>query len=100
MATNNASSGSFRCFGEETTTPQLGDIVVFKQVNHDEPCIGEGHVGFFVRDAGEKIEVLGGNQIHSGHHKISSKLLSKDGTTLKFHSFRTSDRLHAVAAQG
>ena len=97
VATNNASSGSFRCFGEETTTPQLGDIVVFKQVNAGEPCIGKGHVGFFVRDAGEKIEVLGGNQIHGGHHRISSKALSKDGTILKFHSYRTSSLLHTKA---
>lgn len=96
VATHSASSGSFRCFGTQTDNPTQGDVVVFKHVGDDAPCIGHGHVGFFVKDYGDKIEVLGGNQIegHERSHMISSKPLSKQGPVLNFHSYRTESRLH------
>jgi len=70
--------------------------VVFKRVGADESCIGRGHVGFFVKDLGKEIEILGGNQIegHEKSHMVSRKPLLKDGTVLKFHSYRTDQTLH------
>ncbi len=97
VATGSASSGSFRCFGDSTTTPRPGDIVVFKRVGDDGDCLGRGHVGFFVRDEGTHVTVLGGNQIegHERSHMVSLKRLAKDGSVLKLHSFRTEPRFHA-----
>lgn len=95
-ATQSASSGSFRKFGTQTTSPIPGDIVVFENTDPVEASQGHGHVGFFVQDYGEEIEVLGGNQIesHKRSHIVSSKLLQKNGPNLKLHSFRTDPRLH------
>jgi uncharacterized protein (TIGR02594 family) len=93
-ATKNASSGSFRCFGSKTNSPKTGDIAVFKQVGSEDPCSGHGHVGFFVKDYGSEIEILGGNQIegHERSHRISSKRLKKEGNVLVFHSYSTYPR--------
>lgn len=90
-ATRNASSGSFRCFGSETKSPKTGDIVVFRQVGSEDACSGRGHVGFFVKDYGAEIELVGGNQIegHERSHRISLKRLKKEGSVLAFHSYRT-----------
>jgi uncharacterized protein (TIGR02594 family) len=73
FATHSASSGSFRVFGNETATPQSGDIVVFRRTNPENPSDVRGHVGFFVADHGGEVEVLGGNQIdrHDGCHMVS-----------------------------
>lgn len=94
-ATGSASSGSFRTFGTETRSPQKGDIVVFESTNNLESAAGHGHVGFFVQDFGDEIEVLGGNQIegHDRSHMISSKRLKKNGASLKLHSYRTNPAL-------
>jgi uncharacterized protein (TIGR02594 family) len=94
-ATRSASSGSFRCFGSETNDPKTGDIVVFKEKGAEEPCIGHGHVGFFVKDYGDEVEVLGGNQIegHERSHRISSKRLKKQGTNLILQSYRAYPRV-------
>jgi uncharacterized protein (TIGR02594 family) len=96
-ATGSASSGSFRCFGESSVEPRPGDIVVFKHVGDSGDCLGRGHVGFFVRDEGTHIVVLGGNQIegHARSHMVSLKRLAKDGSVLKLHSIRTERQLHA-----
>lgn len=67
--TRSASSGSFRCVGNETPEPTTGDIAVFKNVGEDEACRGSGHVAFHVRNAGADIYVLGGNQ--SNRIKVS-----------------------------
>lgn len=93
-ATTNASSGSFRCFGASTAKPHPGDIVVFRRKDSTEECIGQGHVGFFVSQDKESVEVLGGNQIASQNqcHRISSKRIGKKGSVLEFHSFRTNGR--------
>jgi len=102
VATHSASSGSFRCFGTPTDKPSLGDVVVFKRVGNDEPCSGHGHVGFFVKDYGTAIEVLGGNQIegHEQSHMISSKRLVKDGKVLTLHSYRTDLKIHLSPTVG
>jgi len=90
VATDNASSGSFRCFGESIAKPAPGDIVVFREPGSTEQCLGHGHVGFFVADAGSAVDVLGGNQIpHRGQsHRISIQRLAKHGRRLELHSFR------------
>lgn len=94
-ATKSASSSSFRTFGDRTLSPTKGDIVVFQNANPDAGSARHGHVGFFVRDHGVEVEVLGGNQIdgHDRSHMISSKRLMKDGPALKLHSYRTDSRL-------
>jgi hypothetical protein len=68
-STNNASSGSFRCWNENPS-PQRGDIVVFKDAGTDSltpKCRGSGHVAFFVKiPATGLVQVLGGNQSQAG----------------------------------
>jgi uncharacterized protein (TIGR02594 family) len=95
-ATHSASSGSFRTFGVETASPSPGDIVVFRRVNTNENIDPRGHVGFFVETVGDKILVLGGNQIegHESSHMVSSKPFGMKNAKLTFHSFRTDARLH------
>jgi CHAP domain len=68
-STNNASSGSFRCW-EDVSSPKRGDIAVFKNAGTDgltAACRGQGHVTFFlsVPRAGW-VRVLGGNQSDPG----------------------------------
>lgn len=89
---NSAASKSFRKWGKETKSPKPGDIVVFTN-NRDN---SHGHVGFFLADMGDKILVLGGNQFEGSpvRHTINRKLISKKGSVLVFHSYRTEERLH------
>jgi uncharacterized protein (TIGR02594 family) len=95
-ATHSASSGSFRTFGTAILSPVPGDIVVFERTNSAEAAAGRGHVGFFVADLGNEVEVLGGNQIegHDRSHMISSKPLAKHGSVLKLNSYRRVPSLH------
>jgi uncharacterized protein (TIGR02594 family) len=95
-ATNSASSGSFRTFGTETDKPLPGDIVVFKLTHPSSENDMHGHVGFFVSDHDDVVEVLGGNQIegHDRCHIVSSKRIKKENSILTLHSFRTDPRLH------
>ena len=97
IATQSASSGSFRQFGVETRSPIPGDIVVFRRTSTDAESDLRGHVGFFVEASGGKVSVLGGNQIdgHDGAHIVSIKSLPTAGTVLSLHSFRTDPRLHS-----
>ncbi|HBS5429139.1 TPA: CHAP domain-containing protein [Klebsiella variicola subsp. variicola] len=90
--TRSAASKSFRTWGKETTSPKPGDIVVF--VNKVDSS--HGHVGFFLAEQGEKILVLGGNQFEGKpvRHTINRKLIPKNGSVLKLHSYRTEDQLH------
>jgi len=96
-ATNSASSGSFRSFGSQTRKPKVGDLVVF-QKSHPKTHLEEhqGHVGFFVADRANELEVLGGNQIvgHEKSHMICSRLLAKKGSVLTLNSYRTYDIAH------
>jgi uncharacterized protein (TIGR02594 family) len=89
-ATGSASSGSFRCFDSATSTPEPGDVVVFRRKDANEECSGSGHVGFFLGQTDSSVEVLGGNQIdgHTGCHSISSRMFAKSGSMLVFHSYR------------
>jgi hypothetical protein len=68
-STNNASSGSFRCW-DENSSPKRGDIVVFRDAGTDamtRACRGTGHVAFFLNiPAAGKVRVLGGNQVLAG----------------------------------
>ena len=52
---------SFLNWGSKLTKPKVGCIVVFKRGNSS----WQGHVAFFLRDLGDRIEVLGGNQSDS-----------------------------------
>jgi hypothetical protein len=69
FSTNNASSGSFRCW-DEISSPVRGDIVVLKDAGTDDltkRCQGSGHVTFFVRNLGPGwVQALGGNQSQLG----------------------------------
>lgn len=68
-STNNASSGSFRCW-RPISDPQRGDIVVFanKGTESDTPsCRGQGHVAMFLSVPKDGwVRVLGGNQVFPG----------------------------------
>lgn len=58
--TSSRSARSFLKFGEETTKPSEGDIVVLKRGKEGS---GSGHVGFFQGyDDQGRVKVLGGNQ--------------------------------------
>lgn len=63
---------SWRTFGVAVEAPEPGDITVFKRP-------GGGHVGFFLRDLGAKVEILGGNQGNS----VSIRSYPKDGPLFK-----------------
>ena len=68
-STNDAASGSFRCW-QETSNPKPGEIVVFKNPGTDDltkACKGQGHVAFFLSTPGaSSVKVLGGNQTSPG----------------------------------
>lgn len=90
--TKSAGSKSFRKWGKETNSPKPGDLVVF--INKKDTTYG--HVGFFLAEKDDDILVLGGNQFEGTpvRHTINRKLISKDGTVLEFHSYRTEEQLH------
>ncbi len=48
--------------GKTTSTPDLGDIVVFWR---ESPESWKGHVGFYVKETKRYVYVLGGNQRNS-----------------------------------
>lgn len=56
--TDSASARSWLRWGQKITTPTLGCVVVFRRGNNP----AHGHVALFVRNVGDEIEVLGGNQ--------------------------------------
>lgn len=90
--TKSAGSKSFRKWGKETKSPKPGDIVVF--INKKDPTYG--HVGFFLADMGDGVLVLGGNQFEGKptRHTINRKVISKKGSVLELHSYRTEEQLH------
>lgn len=53
---------SWADFGKNASQPSLGAITVFSRVSASE---SGGHVGFFLRDLGNQIEIIGGNQGNS-----------------------------------
>lgn len=108
----NASSGSFRCWGEEvfsgssnngkTGTPRRGDIVVWAVRDTVNGCnTGQGHVGFFEAFSPTGVWVVGGNQgrTNTNRSAVTRRMLEtthpRGATTQSVHSIRTSDILHA-----
>lgn len=94
-ATNSAASQTFRSWGQATTNPQLGDLVVFRRA--DSPA--QGHVGFYLAgDAGNRYAwVLGGNQSpqfggNSGEVNVK-RFDTQSSGNLRFHPFRTGPSL-------
>ena len=69
---------SFLKYGHETDEPKPGDIVVFTRTN--SPVFG--HVGFYIREEGNNIVVLGGNQADGVNYSNYSK-----GALLGFRSY-------------
>lgn len=63
---------SYLKWGVPTSTPKLGDIVVFWRVS---PLSYLGHVAFYIRTEGQYVWVLGGNQ--SDQVKIEKYPLSQ-----------------------
>lgn len=59
--TDSLAARSYLKYGEKTTSPSRGDIVVFKRGNSD----WEGHVALFIHRRGGNVYVLGGNQNNS-----------------------------------
>ena len=57
---------SWLTIGEQTETPELGDLVILWRVH---PSSWKGHVGFFIAERKGYIYILGGNQ--SNRVKIS-----------------------------
>ena len=85
-----ALSGSYRHYLAETTTPVLGDIVVFEKYG-SLGARGFGHVGFYVTENQYTVTVLGGNQ-RTGTGStgaVTSTVYAKTGKTQKLHSYRS-----------
>jgi hypothetical protein len=81
-ATGWSGTGNWRvrlCFGQVVTEhPKEGDIVVFRRRS---PTESGGHVGFFISQQGEKIQILGDNQGNA----ISIAPFPRDGTLGSTH---------------
>ncbi len=56
QGTKSAVARSFMTWGEETKTPQFGDLVIFAW------DATSGHIGFYVNETEHIVRVLGGNQ--------------------------------------
>lgn len=70
-STGKLNARSYLDWGTPTDTPNVGDIVVFWR---GAPSGWQGHVGFFIREEGDKIYTLGGNQ----SNQVSIAPYSKD----------------------
>lgn len=70
IGTGSLAARSFMRYGVETKQPQLGDIVVLWRIS---PQSAYGHVGFFVKEVGDQIYILGGNQSDSVNITAFSK---------------------------
>lgn len=57
--TGDALARSFMKYGNATTVPEIGDIVVLWRIS---PTSIYGHVGFFVKRTKDRVWILGGNQ--------------------------------------
>jgi hypothetical protein len=77
--TQNASSGSFRCWGTATTSdPREGDVIVWAKVGTVTgkcPTVGQGHVAFVEKvevgsDGKRRYQVVGGNQGFRGNPAV------------------------------
>jgi uncharacterized protein (TIGR02594 family) len=88
--TGSALSGSFRTYGNQTTDPKPGDIVVFKNAGARGEQ-GFGHVGFFVSRSDQSVEVLGGNQRGStgSTGAVTRTIFPFSSSSLILHSYRS-----------
>ena len=102
LGTRSASSGSFRCFGEETKSPKRGDVVVWAVEGTVNGCkVGSGHVAFYDGEAvsGDKIPVIGGNQSDPALKRSAvtrnsiGRTFTRTEGVVRFHSFRTAKNL-------
>lgn len=57
--TGSLAARSFLEYGQSTTKPALGDVVVLWRI---APVGAFGHVGFFIKSTKDYIYILGGNQ--------------------------------------
>ncbi|WP_071547527.1 CHAP domain-containing protein [Pseudomonas aeruginosa] len=89
--TKSARARSFETWGVPTPNPQPGDLVVFENLKS-----GGGHVAFFLADQGDRVLVLGGNQLNGdpARHSINKKSYTKSGPILKVLGYRTDPQLH------
>lgn len=101
-----AASASYRSWAKKETAPKRGDIAVFQRTD----VSWAGHVGFVDKVDGETIHVLGGNQgaqndynggevniaEYSSWTKKNYEDAGKNLPALVFHSYRTSEFLHAT----
>ncbi len=71
QGTKSAVARSFLNWGEETKTPQVGDIVVFWR---DPKGSNNGHVAFYINETPTQIRVLGGNQ----NDEVNIKLMPRE----------------------
>lgn len=60
--TGSLAARSWLAWGEKVKDPILGDIAIFSR---GDPDGWEGHVGIFIRQTGDGIFLLGGNQTDS-----------------------------------
>jgi len=58
-STQSLTARSYETWGKATNTPNVGDIAVFWRGSRTG---WQGHVAFFIREQGDKVWVLGGNQ--------------------------------------
>lgn len=90
-------SGSFRLnggLGKSTTSPEAGDIIVFKQADPTEAAVGFGHVGIFVEEAPGGFRVLGGNQKAGRRHSsVNTTFFAHKSERLVFDSIRSFDSI-------
>lgn len=54
-----ANARYFLNYGQEKTEPELGDLVILWRGSKEGK---EGHVGFFIKQSGSSVYILGGNQ--------------------------------------
>ena len=79
--TKSAAAISWRKWGDQTTTPNIGDVAVFRRVDSD----WRGHVGFFVAENKNNVLVLGGNQ----SNEVSFQWYPKRGKSIFLFQYRT-----------
>lgn len=99
--TKSAMSGSFRLgggLGKATTSPKVGDIIVFKKVDPSEAAVGFGHVGIFVEEAPGGFKVLGGNQKAGRRYSsVNTTFFAERSEQLTFDSFRSFATIPRIA---
>ncbi|MGO7323784.1 hypothetical protein ACCS95_33665 [Rhizobium ruizarguesonis] len=93
-ATNNASSGSFRCWPDINREPTQGDLLVLADAgtgNLTKYCRGSGHITIFnKRIDGTHVECIGGNQSQKGSNGAITRAIFNVGPGSRFLKFVSS----------